>query len=64
MAPPELSLFAEACIYSSTEIAVANALKSSATDVGIHFGQSMNRRALTKWGTVRIMYRLNHFRIV
>ena len=40
---------------SSTEIAVANALKTSAADVGIHFGQSMNRRALTKWATVRIL---------
>jgi len=37
---------------NSTEIAVANELKSSASAVGIHFGQSMNRRALTKWGSL------------
>lgn len=47
-------LLAEMCTYSSTEMAVANELKSSASAVGIHFGQSMNRRALTKWGSVRI----------
>ena len=53
------SFFTEVCLHSSTEIAVANALKTSATDVGIHFGQSMNRRALTKWGTVCIVYHWN-----
>jgi hypothetical protein len=37
-------------MHSSTEITVANALKSSASALEIHFGQSMNRRALTKWG--------------
>ena len=53
-------LFAKMCIHSSTEIAVANELKSSASAVGIHFGQSMNRRALTKWGSVRIGCHWNH----
>jgi len=49
-----LDIFAQYGIMdaNSTEIAVANALKSSATNVGIHIGQSMNRRALTKWGTL------------
>lgn len=42
-------------VHSSTEITVANALKSSASALEIHFGQSMTRRALTKWGTVRIV---------
>jgi len=52
---PQITLLlAEMCIHSSTEMAVANELKSSASAVGIHFGQSMNRRALTKWGSVRI----------
>jgi len=51
--------FTESLPHSSTEIAVANALKPSASDVGIHFGQSMNRRALTKWATVCILYHRN-----